>query len=122
MLKKLLLVAFFALFSPMFAFEELTESTFDAKIKEGKVIVDFHATWWHSCQVLGENLHTYNTTTKAEDVRIFKVDIVEEKALAKRFKVVSMPLLIYFHEGKEVLKTYGVKTPQELKELEESSF
>ena len=119
-MKKLALVLLFG-FSSLFAFEELNVDNFDQKISEGNVIVDFYAVWWSSCEVLGQNLHTYYTS-KNPNVKIYKVNIDEQKALIKKYKVRIVPDMIYFKDSKQVLKTLGVKSVKELEELEKKYF
>ena len=64
----------------------------------------------------------YDTSTKAKDVVIYKVDIDKQPALAKRFKIRALPVLVYLKDSKQVAKTAGIKTAKKLKELEEKHF
>lgn len=120
-MKKLLLIFLFG-FSSLFAFENLTAENFDQKVSKGNIVVDFYAVWWSSCKVLGENLTKYNNTSKAPDIKIYKVDIVEQVSLSKRFKIQGLPALIYFKDGQKFETLYGIKTVKELKELEMKYF
>lgn len=120
-MKKLILILFLS-FSSMFAFEELNSNNFEEKIGKGNVIVDFHAIWWSSCKILGENLHKYDKTTKATDVKIFKLDVPKEKEISKKYKVRGVPALIYFKDGKALKTYYGIQSPEKLKMLEIKHF
>ena len=78
-MKKLLL--FLSLgFSSLFAFEHITLENIEDKLKNKNVIIDFYATWWPSCKVLGKNLTKYNTS-KQSNVEIYKLNIEEQKLL-----------------------------------------
>lgn len=120
-MKKMLLILLFS-FVSLFSFEELTPQNFEAKTSKGNVIVDFHAIWWGSCKILGENLQTYTDTSKAKDVKIYKLDIGNYPEIMKKYKVAGIPALVYFKEGEIVYKTLGIKTPEKLKELEGKHF
>lgn len=120
-MKKTLLVLLFS-FASLFAFEELTSENFEAKTSKGNVIVDFHAIWWGSCKILGKNLQKYTDTNKAEDVKIYKLDVGEHGNVPKKYNVVGVPTLLYFKDGKVVDKKMGVQSVKKLKELEIKNF
>lgn len=120
-MKKLLLILLFG-FSSLFAFENLTAENFDQKVAKGNIVVDFYAVWWSSCKVLGENLTKYNNTSKNPDIKIYKVDIVEQGSLSKRFNIQGLPALIYFKDGEKSKTLYGIKSVKDLKELEKKYF
>ena len=82
-MKKLLLILSLS-FSSLFAFEHLTLENIEDKIKNKNVIIDFYATWWPSCKVLGKNLTKYNTS-KQSNVEIYKLNIEEQELLTAQF-------------------------------------
>ena len=119
-MKKLILVLFFGL-SSLFAFEDLHLNNFDQKVSKGNVIVDFYAPWWSSCKVLGENLQTYHKKT-TKNIKIYSVDITKEKSLAEKYKIFTVPIMIYFKDGKQIKKTVGLKSVEDLENLEKKYF
>lgn len=96
-------------FSSLFAFEHLTSENFDEKIKGKKVVVDFYASWCPPCKIVAKNLKEYKKI-KPKDVTIYKVDIDEHKALLKRFKIQSIPTLMYFKDGKLLKTDVGIQS------------
>ena len=120
-MKKTLLVLLFS-FVSLFAFEDLTSNNFEAKTSKGNVIVDFHATWWGSCKILGKNLHKYNNTSKAKDIKIYKLNVGDYSDIPKKYKVVGVPTLLYFKDGKVVDQKMGVQSVKKLKQLEIKNF
>lgn len=120
-MKKVLVILFFSFIS-LFAFEELTSDNFEMKTSKGNVIVDFHATWWGSCKILGKNLHKYKDTSKSKDVTIYKLNVGDYSDIPKKYELVGVPALIYFKDGKVVDKKMGVQNVQELKALEIKNF
>lgn len=120
-MKKTLLVLLFS-FVSLFAFEELNTNNFEKKISKGNVIVDFYATWWGSCKILGKNLHKYNETTKAKNVKIYKLNVGDYANIAKKEKIAGVPALVYFKDGKRVSVYMGVQSAEKLKTLEKKHF
>ncbi|MCP4970135.1 MAG: thioredoxin family protein [Arcobacter sp.] len=54
--------------------------------------------------------------SKTDNVTIYKVDIDKEPALAKRFNIIAVPVLVYTQNGKTVKKESGVKSVEDIKE------
>ena len=95
---------------------ELTINDFDSKINSENipVIVDFWATWCGPCRAQTPILEQLQNEL-GDTVKIFKVNVDNEPELAKRFGVMSIPTLIFFKNGKQVDKTVGLKSSEELK-------
>ena len=119
-MKKLLVILFLS-FSSLFAFEHLTLDNIENKIKDKNVIIDFYATWWPSCKVLGKNLTKYNTS-KQDNIEIYKLNIEEQKLLTAQFEIKGVPTLIYLENGEIVAKELGVRSVSELKNYEKKYF
>jgi len=119
-MKKLLLVLSLG-FSSLFAFEHLTLENIEDKIKNKNVIIDFYATWWGSCKVLGKNLTNYNTS-KQSDVEIYKLNIQEQELLTAQYQIKGVPTLVYLEDGKIVGKQLGVRSVEQLKDYEKEYF
>jgi thioredoxin 1 len=78
----------------LFAFEELTANNYEQKVNNKNVILDFYATWWSACKVLGKNLTKYNTSYN-DNVTIYKVDFDTQPELYKKYKVRTVPVVVY---------------------------
>ncbi len=113
-MKKIILILLFSFIS-LFAFEELNTDNFDEKIKGKKVVVNFHQTWWHSCQALGKSLQKYDAS-KTDDITIYKVDLAKEPSLGKRFGVIAFPAVFYISYGEVMAVEYGSRTAKEMAE------
>ena len=83
--------------------------------EEGKVLVDFFATWCGPCTMLAPVLE--QVADSKPEVKIVKVDVDEEPELATRYKVMSIPTLIVFEKGEVVKKSLGVISKAELLDL-----
>lgn len=86
----------------------LTKDTYDSAIASGKVIVDFWATWCGPCKMQAPILEQF--AQAHPDVSVCKVDVDDEPQLAARYGIMSIPTLLYFHNGQLVNKTVGVQT------------
>lgn len=82
---------------------------------EGKVLVDFFATWCGPCTMLAPVLE--QVADSKPEVKIVKVDVDEEPELATRYKVMSIPTLMVFEKGEVVKKSLGVISKAELLDL-----
>ncbi len=83
--------------------------------KSGVVLLDFFADWCGPCQQLSPVLEEISNIES--DVQFFKVNVDNERAFAMKNKVMSIPTLIVFKDGKEVARDQGFKTAEQLKEF-----
>lgn len=76
---------------------------FDELVKSGITLVDFYADWCGPCKMLGSVLETIDDN----DIKILKVNVDEYSDLANRFRIMSIPHLIFFKDGKEIFSSVG---------------
>jgi thioredoxin 1 len=78
----------------------VTTSTFKQEVLDhpGKVIVDFWATWCGPCQMLGPIIEEIGEEMKNE-VKIVKIDVDAEVAIATQYNVTAIPTVIIFDNG-----------------------
>lgn len=119
-MKKIVFTMFLSFIS-LFAFEELTMDNFDSKIKDKNVIIDFYASWCPPCRIIGNNLENFDVS-KPENVHIYKVNVDDELALAKKYGVSKLPTVIYFKNGKPVKEYVGVLSVEELAKNSKENF
>lgn len=81
----------------------LENENFSELIKE-KTVVDFYATWCGPCKMLGP---VFEEVSNESDIKFVKVDIDEHEDLCREYKVMSVPTLILFEDGKEVKRNIG---------------
>ena len=95
---------------------DLTKENFQAEITKSDkpVLVDFWAVWCGPCQMMAPILHELEA--EMPDVQIGKVNVDEQRDLARQFRVVSIPTLIIFKNGQEVQRMVGVTSKEELKD------
>ena len=86
---------------------EVTVENFDEKVlnSEKPVMLDFWATWCGPCQMLSPIVD--EVAAEAGNVKVGKVNVDEEPALAAKFGVMSIPTLLVFENGKVVKQSIG---------------
>lgn len=94
----------------------ITKENFEEEVlKSSKpVIVDFWATWCGPCKMLAPELAEIADTRA--DIKVGKINIDEEPELAMQFKIVSIPTVMLFKDGKSVQTEIGYRTKEQLME------
>ena len=71
------------------------------------VLVDFHATWCGPCKTMAPILEQV-AAQHGGKLRIIKIDVDRNAAVAQQYRVQSIPTLILFHQGQPVWRQAGV--------------
>lgn len=99
---------------------DLTEDGFDKAIEgHGISVVVFWAPWCASCSRMDDMLCEL-AVELAGNARFYRVNADDERELAKRFDVVTLPTMVFCQDGQAVERTTGPKTKNALKKLVES--
>ena len=88
----------------------LTKEEFDNEKKE-YMLVDFYATWCGPCKMMASVLESVDSKNIID---IAKVNIDEERQLAIENGIEVIPTLLLFKEGKEIKRSSGFMSEQEL--------
>lgn len=78
----------------------LTNENYKEVIKEGKVIVDFWATWCGPCRMAKPKFETLEESHK--DYKFCEANVDECNQFADEMKISNVPTFIIFEDGKEV--------------------
>ena len=95
------------------AIMHLTKDNFDSVTSSGLVLVDFWATWCGPCRMQAPILEELDKRLGGK-VKICKLDVDDEPAIAQRFGVMSIPTLMVFRNGEMISKEVGVHTVEQL--------
>lgn len=77
--------------------KEITEKEFDEAVSKGTVLVDFWAPWCNSCKMLSKILDSI--AIAKPEVTVLKVNAEQEKSLAQRFDVSTLPTMLIYKDG-----------------------
>lgn len=88
----------------------ITSENFETEVlkSEKPILIDFWATWCGPCMRQGPIVEEL----AQEGYSVGKVDVDQEPGLAQQFKVMSIPTLLIFKDGKEVQRFIGL-TPKD---------
>lgn len=98
------------------AIEHLNEEYFGAALADGKCLVDFWATWCGPCRMQAPILEKLDAELGGS-VKIFKVDVDENPALAQKLGIASIPTLLATENGKVKDMRVGLQTVDQLKQM-----
>ena len=81
-------------------------------IKSDKtVLLDFYADWCGPCRMVGPIVD--EIAAERGDIKVGKINVDEEGALAEQFNVFSIPALVVIKDGKIVNQAVGAR-PKEM--------
>ena len=84
-----------------------TNTNFDELLQEEKlVIVDFWATWCGPCRMLSPLLDEVEEEM-ADKIEVVKVNVDDADEVAMRFRIMSIPTLLFFKNGQMVDRSVG---------------
>ena len=91
----------------------VNDNEFDREVLQdsGTVLVDFWATWCGPCRMLAPILE--ELSGQHPELKIVKVDVDENRELALRYGIESIPTLLVFKGGQVADRSVGLVSPQE---------
>ena len=97
--------------------KKINEQEFQAEAMAADVaVVDFNATWCGPCRMLAPILEEIAEEYEGK-IKVAKLDVDREPALAQAFGVASIPTVFGFKDGEIVGNLVGLTTKEKLLEL-----
>ena len=96
----------------------ITNDNFEQEVlaSEVPVILDFWAEWCMPCKMQSPILDAF-AAEMGDKVKVGKVNVDEEAALALKYQIMSIPTLILMDKGVFVKRVSGVQQAEALKEF-----
>jgi thioredoxin 1 len=101
----------------------VTDASFKADVLDSDtpVLVDFWADWCGPCKMIAPALEEISDEL-AGQVKIAKIDIMENTDIAAQMGVQSIPLMVLFKNGEAVARKLGAAPKSQLKAWLESEL
>ena len=92
----------------------ITQENFEEEVLKAQqpVLVDFWAPWCGPCRTMSPTVD--EVAEEAADIRVGKLNVQDYPDLARTYRVMSIPTLALFKEGKVVASTVGVQSKEDI--------
>ncbi len=96
---------------------KISNKNFESEVlsSDKAVLLDFYADWCGPCRMVGPIVH--EIAEERSDIKVGKINVDEEPALAERFGVFSIPMLVVIKDGKIVNQAVGARPKEAILDM-----
>ncbi len=95
--------------------QEISLKSFEQVVNKHLVVVDFFAEWCMPCLMMAPIVEELADKFKGK-INFAKINIDDNSSLSEKYKVMSIPTIIMFKDGKEVARIIGTVSGEQLEE------
>lgn len=89
--------------------KHINQEDFEELIANNKlVLIDFFATWCPPCKMLAPVLEEVQKTLN-DKIVIAKINVDENEEISRKFRIMSIPTMVLFQDGKQMQIEVGYK-------------
>lgn len=94
---------------------EITSENFRKEVlnSEVPVLVDFWASWCNPCKMMGPIVEEIAGEMEGK-IKVFKLNVDQERNLAIKYNIMSIPAFLLFKDGKVEKQTIGMQSKEDL--------
>ena len=94
---------------------EVNDTNFIGEVENSElpVLLDFYATWCGPCQLLSPTVEIV-AAEGAGRFKVCKADVDQTPNLVRRFRIMSVPTLVIFHQGREADRLVGGQSREQI--------
>ena len=100
--------------------KKIEEKEFKEVIKNSnkKVLIDCYADWCGPCKMLSPIIDELANDIK--DCEFYKLNVDNAESISREYGIMSIPTILIFENNKEVARSIGLKSKEELKKIIEN--
>lgn len=94
---------------------EVNDENFEKEVlkSESPVLVDFWAAWCGPCRMVAPIMEEL-ASEYSDKIRVAKLNVDENRTVASRYRVMSIPTIIMFKNGEIEAQVVGAQSKQDL--------
>jgi len=93
---------------------KINNENFESEVlnSEKPVLLDFWASWCGPCRALSPVID--EIAAERSDIKVVKAEVDENRELARKFRVMSVPTLLVIKNGETVSRSMGVQSKEKI--------